>query len=65
MPDEVLNGFEREGGNRGVDTHVLYTCVHEQNKILYIKLFLLFAGLFYLLFVCVWGGGSIKGCLPT
>ena len=21
-----------EGGDKGVDTHVLYTCVHEQNK---------------------------------
>ena len=25
IPDTELDGFEREGGGRGVDTHVLYT----------------------------------------
>ena len=51
--------FGKGGRGRGVDTYVLYTCVHEQNKnINFIKFFLVFAGLFNCLLV-FWGWGWV------
>ena len=59
IPDAELDGFEREGGGRGVETYVY---IHEQNENIIHKILTSFCW-FVLSFI--WRGGDSKGVLPT
>ena len=60
IPDAEQDGFEREGGGKGVETYVY---IHEQNENIKHKILTSFCW-FVLSFIWGGGGGTQKGVLP-